>query len=239
MRPSSVLKAAVPIAGALGAGWLVNRLLWHPYYVYWGATTEEIFRAMPLDERVPAPSMNTTMAISINAAPEDVWPWVAQMGDPPRAGYYSYTWIERLLGMHIQNADAVLDSYQRPEVGEALDRNGTMVVQAVEPGQSLVLGPPPSVDWIRCTWAFGIYPGETGETRLVTRVRADWSWRQMLARTPPPTWPLYLFIEPGAFVMERKMLIEIKRRAENLAQTRLPATITEPRQPARTEGAMP
>lgn len=180
---------------------------------------------MPLDAEVAEPKLNSTMAVSIAAAPEDIWPWLSQMGDPPRAGYYSYTWIERWAGMQIKNSDAVLEQFQHLEPGDRLDRNGTMTVLAVEPPRHLVLGPAPAVDWLRCTWAFGVYPQEDGSTRLVTRVRAQWSWRQMLAKTPPFSWPLYLLIEPGAFIMERKMLFEIRRRAERLASSRLPVSV--------------
>jgi hypothetical protein len=176
---------------------------------------------MLLDELVAKPMLDSTMAISIDASSVHVWPWLVQMGDPPRAGYYSYTWIERWAGMHIENANQILPQFQHLKPGDALDAKGSMTVLAVDEGKELVLGPPPGVDWLKSTWAFGVYPTETG-TRLVTRVRARWSWRRMLQSTPPFAWPLYLLIEPGAFLMERKMLLEIKRRAENLAASRLP-----------------
>lgn len=57
-----------------------------PWYLRWGATDAEVARPMPLDEHVSDPMLNSTMAITIDAPPEEVWPWLAQMGDPPRAG---------------------------------------------------------------------------------------------------------------------------------------------------------
>jgi hypothetical protein len=89
-----------------------------------------------------------------------------------------------------------------------------MVVQAVDPGRHLVLGPPESVDLLRCTWSFELRPTGVSSTRLITRVRARWSAVKMLRTTPPWAWPTWLLIEPGAFIMERKMLREIKRLAE-------------------------
>lgn len=204
------------VAGFAGAAAFLRFV--RPWYRHWGAAQEDISRPMLLDGDIASPVVNTTMAIAVDAAPDQVWPWIAQIGDPPRAGYYSYTWIERLLGMDVQNVAEVLPQYQSPLAGAAVDRNGTMLVKAVEPGRQLVLGPPEGL-WIRCTWAIGVFPAEGGSSKLVTRVRGHWSWAEMLRQTPPLTWPLYLLIEPGAFVMERKMLIEIKKRAEALADT--------------------
>jgi hypothetical protein len=120
-----------------------------------------------------------------------------------------------MVGMHITNADKLLPDFQTLHVGQELDKGGTMVVQAVEPGSHLVLGPPESVDTVTCTWAFGIYPIDDSATRLVTRVRADWNYRRMLKGMPVYAWPMCLGIELGAFIMERKMLLEIKHRAES------------------------
>ncbi len=184
------------------------------WYLRWGATDDEVLRHMPLDGHVPRPRLDSTMAITIDAPPERIWPWLAQMGDAPRAGYYSYAWIERLLGMDIENSQRILPQYQHLRVGDAIDRAGTMTVLAVEPSRHLVLGPPESVDTVAASWAFALYPVDAHRTRLVTRVHGAWSYLRMLRDTPPTAWPFYLLIEPGAFLMEWKMLREIKARAE-------------------------
>jgi hypothetical protein len=207
-------------AGAAATGGAVLTRRW---YHRWGATDEELRRPMPLDERVPNPTIASTMAITINAPADAIWPWLVQMGDPPRAGYYSYTVIERLAGMRIENAGRILPEHQHVEVGQALDRNGTMVVQAVEPGRHLVLGPPPTIPGLACTWAFGLYPIDTRSTRLVVRLRARWDMGARLRTTEPLQWPLYLLIDPGAFLMTRKMLREIRRHAERAARAPDPA----------------
>ena len=185
-----------------------------PWYLCWGATDEEIPRAMPLDNHVRSPSLRSTMAITIDAPPERVWPWLVQIGDPPRAGYYSYTAIERMVGLDVVNRDVILPEFQVVEVGQALDKGGTMRVLSVAPGRHLVLGPPETVETARATWAFALSPLDGEKTRRVTRVRGRMTWRAMLRETNPLAWPFYLLIEPGAFVMEREMLLEIRRLAE-------------------------
>ena len=192
-----------------------------PWHSRWGATDDEVEGPMPLDERIPEPRVTTTRAVSIAAPPDEVWPWIVQMGDSPRAGYYSYTLIERAQGMDVENADRILPEYQTLEVGDHLDKAGTMEVLGVEPGKHLVLGG--DEDWLDSTWAFAVFPEGDGGTRLVTRLRANISFRGMLRHTPPYTWPFWLLIDPGVFIMERKMLLEIKRRAETHAQGDSPA----------------
>lgn len=199
------------VGGAL-ALWLRSVRRW---YLQWGTVPDERQRLMPLDDRIDGPNLQITMGITIEAPAEAIWPWLVQMGDPPRAGYYSYTSIERMVGLRVRNESQILPEHQTVEVGQALDKNGTMTVLAVEPGQYLVLGPPEHVQEAQVTWAFVLYPIDDRRTRLVTRARGAWSYRKMLRSSPPYTWPFYLLVEPGAFLMERKMLREIKRLAES------------------------
>jgi hypothetical protein len=200
------LRYAAAAAGTALAGYALIR----PWHLRWGATDEEIARAMPLDAQVPRPTYVTNRAVSVEAPPEHVWPWLAQMGEAPRGGFYSYAWIERLMGMDVTNADAVLPDFQHVEAGEVIDRTGYMTVRAVEPGRFIVLGPPETISDLDSTWALVLYPATDGTTRLVSRVRAR------LPRSLRGVLWLAL-LDPGQFVMERKMLLEIKRRAEALA----------------------
>jgi hypothetical protein len=66
-----------------------------PWHLRWGATQEESGRPMPLDDRVAKPTYVTNRALTIHALPEAIWPWLAQMGELPRGGFYSYEWVER------------------------------------------------------------------------------------------------------------------------------------------------
>lgn len=181
-----------------------------PWHLRWGATDQEVARALPLDDRVERPDYVTNRAVTIHAGPRDVWAWLVQMGELPRGGFYSYEWIERLMGMRVANTQSVLPWFQRLAVGQPLDRQCNLIVKAVDPDRFLVLGPPDGLPGVAVTWALVLLPGKDGDTRLVSRVRA---------RLPrgPRGWFWFALLDPGQFVMERKMLLEIKRRAEALA----------------------
>jgi hypothetical protein len=173
---------------------------------------------MPLDNSISNPTAITTRALTVRARPEQIWPWIVQMGEPPRGGYYSYTWIERLQGLKIENVDRVLPEFQTLKVGDSLDEAGNMRVLDIDPGRYLVLGPPDVYDWLKSTWVIALYPVDESSTRLVTRLRARMSFPGMLRALPPAAWPFWILIDPGVFVMERKMMTEIKRHAESLAR---------------------
>jgi hypothetical protein len=162
---------------------------------------------MPGDELVPRPTYVTNRAITIHARPAHIWPWLVQMGEAPRAGFYSYTAVERALGMHVVNADRLL-GYTHLEVGDALDRAGNMLVKAIACDQYLVLGPPADNPWGAVTWAIALYPLDDERTRLVSRVRAR------IERWTPQMVGWMLLLDPGQFIMERKWLLGVKERAE-------------------------
>lgn len=199
------------IAGAgLGLAAVLYLRLGRERVLNWGARPEETEQAMPGDEILPDAVLQTTRAVTVHAGPEHVWPWLVQMGPRPRAGAYTYDWIERLLGIDIANREVILPEFQHLAPGDFLglnDRGQGLAVRAVDPGQSLVL------QWVPAgsTWAFALYPAENGDTRLVSRNR--------LRGSGPLFWAgMVFFMEPGSLVMERKMLLTIKRLAENLAR---------------------
>jgi hypothetical protein len=196
---AAVGAGAAAVAAYMG---LVRR--WH---LRWGATDDEVAREMPLDDEVTDPTYVTNRAITIRALPQEIWPWLAQMGELPRGGFYSYLTVERLLRMQVENTDRILSEFQDPKVGEALDRAGTMLVKAVQPNSFLVLGPPSTPD-LAVTWTLALYPRMDGCTRLVSRCRA---------RLPRGSKGLFwlAILDPGQFLMERKMLFGIRDRAES------------------------
>lgn len=180
------------------------RLL-RPRQLRWGATGEEAESPMPGDELISEPSLISTRAISIEGPPESVWPWVAQLGQG-RGGFYSYDWIENLIGLDIHSAERVLSEHQRPAPGDriALAPDGSgLDVERVEDGRLLILREP-SGGW---SWTFMLVP-ENGGTRLLVRNR--WTTADR-----PLSFRLYMtVIDPAAFVMEQKMLRGIRERAE-------------------------
>jgi hypothetical protein len=166
---------------------------------------------MPGDDLVQSPTYVTNRAVTIAARPAAIWPWLVQMGEMPRGGFYSYEWVERLLGMRVANADRHLPEYQHLEVGDTLDRSGNLIVKAIKHDKWLVLGPPEGISWGESMWAIALYPLDEERTRLVSRVRA-----RINQWTPQGLFWLVL-LDPGQFIMERKWLLGVKERAEAAA----------------------
>jgi hypothetical protein len=217
MRLITAFALVAPLAAA--ATFAAYTRAVRPKQVRWGATDEEVARAMPLDGEVPEPNHLSTRAITIKARPDEIWFWIAQMGESPRAGFYSHEWVERLAGMKVENSDVILPQFQHPKPGEALDRAGTMLVKAVDEGKWIVLGPPAGKDlWLDCTWCLALYPVDAETTRLVTRVRAR------VNRWSPEAVLWAALMDPGAYIMERKMLEGIKQRAEKMSAERIEQT---------------
>jgi hypothetical protein len=208
MKPLSTLRTPGGLALAGAAGLTAYLLAIRPWHLRWGATDAEIARPMAGDELVADPSHVTNHAVTIWARPAVIWPWLVQMGELPRGGFYSYTWIQRLLGLRVSNAAWHLSDAQHLEVGDALDQGGKLVVRAIMHDRWLVLGSPEEFPWGQSTWSIGLYPLDEEHTRLVSRVRAriDHWTPQVLA------WAVLL--DPGQFIMERKWLLGVKERAE-------------------------
>jgi hypothetical protein len=203
VKPGSLIEAGLLVAGGLAYLRYVR-----PRVLDWGATAYEATQRLPGDEVLADAALQTTRAVTVDASPAQVWPWLVQMGPRPRAGAYTYDWIERRLGIDIANSDRILPEFQHLEVGDRFllnDKGNGLVVRAVEPERALVLQWQPQ----RSTWAFVLQPNDTGGTRLLSRNR--------LPGKKPLFWlGMVLGMEVGSLIMERKMLLGIKRRAESL-----------------------
>ena len=203
-------------AGLVGYTFLVR-----PWHLKWGATDEELREPLPGDEALPNPEHQATHAITINAPVSDVWPWLVQLGQT-RGGFYSYTWLENIVGCEMRNADRVVPEWQTLRVGDVVwlhPKAPPLPVIIVEPYRAIVLGGQgESVDddtvVISGTW--GLYLKEIDEntTRLLIRNRG-------IHAPGPIGWLFnYAIFEPAHFIMERKMMLGIKERAEALARER-------------------
>jgi hypothetical protein len=171
----------------------------------WGATAAEAARRLPGDELLEDADGVSTRAIAIHAPAERVWPWIAQLGPSPRGGAYTYDWIENLLGLDMHSVDWILPEFQHPEVGDTIGFGANkMRLQRVEPERVLAWR---SADgnWV---WTF-VLEERDGKTRLISRNR--FRLPTLAARVG------MIPMEPGSLVMERKMLLGIKQRAERLA----------------------
>ncbi len=201
--------AGLVIAGAAAAVYF--RVL-RPWHLHWGATAEEASGEVAGDELMPAADIVATRVVEIGAPPSAIWPWLVQMG-PGRGGAYTYDWIERWLGIDIRNTDRVIPELQHLKVGDEIPMPGyTMRVEQLDPGQAMVVRSSNHA-WV---WSFELRPA--GErTRLISRNRFDTSALPLKDKLAYPV------IEPGSWVMERKMLLTIKQRAERLARTQATA----------------
>ena len=177
---------------------------WH---LRWGATSKEVAGTMPGDDLVPVAHFTATRAITIDAPPDQVWPWIVQAGYR-RAGFYSYDLLDNL---GRPSAEAILPAWQHPCVGDLAapmaspptDQTSFRVAQ-VEPPASLVWTKPDS------SWAWALTPLPGARTRLVTRLKQRY-------RPVPAALMTVVLAEFGDFPMMRKMLLGIKRRAEGMA----------------------
>lgn len=178
-------------------------------HLRWGATDAEVVAPMPGDALLPSAAFVATRAISIDAPPERVWPWVVQTGFG-RAGFYSYDLLDNL---GRPSADVVLPQFQDVGVGDLAapmasppDERTAFRVARVEAPNVLVWAKPDS------TWAWVLTPVGTG-TRLVTRLKSRYE--------RGPTLPFtVLLMELGDFPMMRRMLLGLKERAERAERAR-------------------
>lgn len=220
MNTRTLRRAVAGGAAAAGAGIVGYALLIRPWHLRWGVTDDELLEVLPGDELVPRPRLSATHAVTIRAPAAAVWPWIVQIGQG-RGGFYSYSWLENLVGCRIRNADRILSAFQDLKVGDKIQlhpKAPPLAVTRLEPGRALVLGE---------SWAFVLKEIDPHTTRFIVRGRGDY--------TPGPLTSLCWrgIFEPAHFVMERKMMLTIKRLAES-ASASTPAH--GPQEP-RGEGA--
>ncbi len=216
---------AVMVAGLLtpfGRGWRGR----------WGAGAQTAARRYPGDDLVPRPRWGWTHGIQVEAPAADVWPWVAQIG-ADRGGFYSYQWLENLIGCQVSNAGTVHPEWAAREGGELRlhPKAPPLRIVSVEPGRALVAymapvrsmsaadrqGEPPHAHaparketrWMTASWLFLVEPAGPARCRVISRYRCDTSDDLLTRLQFGPA-----IIEPVSFAMDRRMLIGIKQRAE-------------------------
>jgi hypothetical protein len=204
---SRYLAALSVIGGSMAAYTLLPRR----WQLRWGTSDKESEEQFPGDDLIENADITATRAITIRASADEVWPWIAQLGQG-RGGFYSYDFLENLVGCDIHSADRVVPEWQGVGVGDEVRfaPEVGLAVACLEHGRSLVLrgGIPigsrePPYDF---TWAFVLRDGPNKTTRLLVRER--YAYQRPWAR---------LIVEPTevlSFVMSKKMLRGIKERVE-------------------------
>lgn len=204
------------LAAAAAAGLFTHGLLPRVLRV-WGTTSPEKTMPLPGDELIPDAEEVWTMAVTVAARPGRVWPWLVQMG-VDRAGLYSSTAVENgLLRLGVTNADRIHPEWQDLKVGDIIaftpegypgGRRGPRVVE-LEQNRHLVLdsspGAPPGT--VTGTWQFVLHDAGPSGTRLLLRTRYGRGRPAGLRVTD-------FLLRPGYLVMDRAMLLGIKKRAE-------------------------
>ncbi|MFM8367827.1 MAG: hypothetical protein ACKOBD_03615 [Chloroflexota bacterium] len=187
---------------------VVGYLFIRPWHLRWGATTEDVSRAMPGDLE----HIGWTRAITIEAAPEEVWPWLMQWGQG-RGGWYSYDWLENLLGFDIHTADRILPEYQDLNVGDPICMARgfcTSHVTVIEPNQWLSWQAKDEDGTPVWTFTFGLVPVDDTHTRLIVRESFNNSF------VPPAA---VFALEIPDVVMELKALNTVKERVEGVQRS--------------------
>ena len=229
------MRTTMSILGFLGlvAAATLTRVL-----VAFRASKEEERLRLPGDALVPDPIYVTTQAVTIDAPPTRVWPWLAQMG-AGRAGWYSYDVIDN--GGHA-SAEVLVPEYQRVHAGDVFPAlphapDAFVVAEATEPC-SLVLTVPGLDKSTIVSWAFFLEAADGDRTRMIVRGRVSPSWPRLASGAPDHSHPILiervysllallpasLLLAIGGFghrVMQNRQLRGIKRRVET-ADSRQP-----------------
>lgn len=183
----------------------------------WGLAPAAAARPLPGDELIPAPAWSWTHGIAVAAPPADVWPWVAQIG-ADRAGFYSYSGLENLVGCRVRNADRIHPEWQ-DRAGTALvlhPKGPPLPIVEARAGSHMVAFGPPDEEaraagrpWSAASWLLMVEPRGAGRCTVISRFRSAHSGdrRTRLAFGPA-------LLEPIGFAMDRRMLIGIRARAD-------------------------
>ena len=177
-----------------------------PWQLRWGASDAEYSRSMPGDDLVDRPTFNATRAVTIAARPEQIWPWLLQIGIN-RAGWYSYDWLDNL---GRPSATEIIPELQTLETGD-------LIPMSPDGRYGLRVGSFAPYEWMlwvdeqgHTSWLWSLDPIDEDTTRLITRVRMRYQWLR-------PEIAFDFLVEFGDLVMMRKCMLGIKERAEALA----------------------
>lgn len=189
---------AIAVLSILYFSWIRGQLM------NWGATPEEASRYMAGDELRVDPEMNATRVVEIKAPPELVWPWLVQMGYK-RAGLYTFGGLDNG-GM--PSAERIIPEFQDLEAGDFIIPYMLKVAEIVPNRSMLWVFEETAGTWRNATWSWGLYETEDGHTRLVSRLRQNYSFDTFQDAF---SW---IILDPMEICMMRTTMLNIKRRVE-------------------------
>lgn len=139
---------------------------------------------------------------TINACPEQIWPWLVQVG-VTRAGWYSYDILDNL---GHPSARRIVPELQHLAPGDPVpmspDGKKGRAVHSMDSPRSMIWGTPGET-----TWAWQLDRRSDGSTRLIARIRSRYRWLS-------PSIAFSGLLEFGDIWMMRKMLLNLRTRAE-------------------------
>jgi hypothetical protein len=216
------LRAGIALLAVFVSAGLIYHFGLRNWCLRWGTTDVEAHATLPGDELFPVYVSEATHAITIHASPQQIWPWLMQIGQD-RSGFYSYTLLENVAGADMPKVERLVPDWKPRVPGETVwfatrkrfGGQGRMIAAMVAPQRTFVMVT--ANDWQKLQaggraqegfWSFTLQPLEGGQTRLIARVRGG----------EPPTLGTRtagrLFWEPMHFVMEQKMLRTIRDLSE-------------------------
>jgi len=168
----------------------------------WGASDEDIGRHMIGDELRIDPELNATRVVTINGTPEQIWPWLIQMGYK-RAGFYAF---DNLDNAGIPSADSIIPQLQNLQVGDSMT---FLQVVEINSNESMLWTFLPGVGpWDGATWSWGLYPIDNEHTKLVSRLRQNYTYDSF------PEVIMWSVMDVCEIFMMRTSLLGIKHRVE-------------------------
>jgi hypothetical protein len=201
-----------------------------PVFLRWGTRPREAYFQLPGDRVKPGTGFQILHAINIKATPEQVWPWLAQIGHD-RGGFYSYSWLENLFGLHVVNAERIVSDWQTRRVGEVVPATPPNWLGLVEQplGWRVTRFEPGRVLFLENWGAFALVRIDPATTRLYIRTHGE---AGRLASFWSAPLDVFVFV-PAHFIMQRKMLLGIKERAERAAREQRSAFVPGPAGPGK------
>jgi hypothetical protein len=222
LRILGILALAIVVALA------VYLVLLRPWSHRRGATDAEVRRGLPGDDLVPNAEVSYTQAITIDAPPQEVWPWLIQIGYG-RAGWYTYDWFYKLTGSADfydgdRSAERIIPDLQDLKVGDTVELAQGMAFEVVtlEPNRGLVLLARVDMDtgesfelsdtmpdkYLNISWVYVLEEADGNSARLIVR------WHGDTGSGLGNALAIHVPTEAGALIMQPKLLKGIKARAE-------------------------